>query len=369
MKIRITLETLYWIGYSFIVFADMFVNVKYLGMMTDYIVMTGIVLLLCYILFCHKSYRVNTILFLGITGLGFLYSYSIYQDFTVLRFIILLIASAEIDFNRIIKHDLGLKLFFLLVVMSLSVMGMCQNTIFIRGNQIRYTLGFIHPNTAGFYIMTTMMEYIYIHREKLKRLHFAIIVLVGIFVWTVTGARGSMVAIIILFAGLIVQKIGNDHYYLEKVGKHIIQYIFPYITLSVLLFIWAYDIGLPWALRLNEIISFRLQYFTYYYKNYSINLLGNPVNFYNGVLDNAYLMLLINYGVIAYGLYCILYCRKMKELYVKKDYPYIVILMALAMYGMMENTIIKAAYNVFLMSFTSVLFKKQYRAIPQKEHL
>lgn len=358
MKTKITHETLYRIGYSLIVLSDMFANVKYLESMTDYIVIIGVAILLFHIIYCGRKYKVATMLFWGLLGILFLCSYSIYRDFTLLRFIVLLIASLGLDFDRIVKFDLKIKMIFLLTVMLLSALGMCLITEFVRGNQIRYTLGFFHPNTAGFYIMIIVMEYIYLHRGDLKWRCFLILIFAGAFIWTVTGSRGSVAAIVIVCVGLFLQKIRSRHYNLNKLGKSMIQYIFPIVTFLVLLLIWAYDRQLPWALKLNAIFSFRLQYFTYYYKLYPLNMLGNRVSFNKGALDNAYLALLIHYGVLAYGLYCILYCRKMKELYEKKDFAYFVILVAIAMYGVMETTIIKAAYNVFLVSFTSVLFQK-----------
>ena len=207
MKGKIKLEILFWIGYFLIVFSEMFINVKIVCNYTEIITITGLLFLIVYMLFLSKYYTKKDFwLMILLFGMS-IYTYFICRDFTIIKFLILVYCLKNISFDRLIKKDFYIKISLFVILILLSILGLCNVISFNRGTTIRYTLGFIHPNTAGFYIMLLVFEYMYIYKEK-KSINKMSIIIIGICINSLlTDSRSSVLALILLAGSMYIFKI------------------------------------------------------------------------------------------------------------------------------------------------------------------
>lgn len=78
----------------------------------------------------------------------------------------------------------------------------------------------------------------------------------------------------------------------------------------------------------------------------------------NLFLDNAYMSILIRFGVVLFIIFCWGYLYNMYFQYKKGNYIMVIILFLYSVYGIIENGIYLMSYNFFLLSFADILFYK-----------
>ena len=104
--------------------------------------------------------------------------------------------------------------------------------------------------------------------------------------------------------------------------------------------------------NLNKTLSGRISIQNYYLYNYKIKLFGQNIN-YKMSLDNAYLRLLINYGIIGYSAFLLILNKMLKES--KKQNNLYFIIISLLFYGIMEWFLIRPGLNIFLVFFSTII--------------
>lgn len=354
MKGKIKLEILFWIGYFLIVFSEMFINVKFVCDYTEIITIIGLLFLIVYMLFFSKYYtKKDFLLMILLFGMS-IYTYFICRDFTIIKFLILVYCLKNISFDRLIKKDFYIKISLFAILILLSIFGMCNITSFNRGTTIRYTLGFIHPNTTGFYIMLLALEYMYIFKEK-KSINKMSIIIVGICINSLLAdSRSSVLALILLAVSILIFKIFKNILN-SRIICFIIKNFMIILTILSLFISVSYLNNEKWAIDLNDKLSNRLFYLSNSIEKYDVKAFGNEIPA-NAIIDNQYIFFLLNFGFVFYIVYYILFYMKFKELIKSKNNLLLILLLILLVYGLMEKTVFKASYNVFILSLSSVLF-------------
>lgn len=92
---------------------------------------------------------------------------------------------------------LSVKLFVLIVVIALSILGLINDTSYVKLGGISHSLGFFHPNTLGSVILSTFFD-CFILFKNLRKQYFAFFLLVVLYV----GYRLTFSRTFILMAGL-----------------------------------------------------------------------------------------------------------------------------------------------------------------------
>lgn len=352
---KLTINCIFWIGYTMIIFAEMFNNIPFLEKNNDFITLIGLIIVCGYILIKNKSYNTKFVLIFSFVIFISILTYLKLDDFTILKFMMLLLAMKTIDFSDFVKHDFKIRIFMSIMVFLCSCIGLCGVTSFYREGTVRYTLGFIHPNIAGFYMLLIGAEYIYIN--KAKKHFFIIPIILCAIINFITDSRTSLLAMILIILGSCYVKFSKNKLGNNRIIRIIIKNLFLIITCFTIVVIVLFDKQNNFALFINNKFSNRLTYFSYFWNNYSANILGNNLTSYY-VLDNAYLQLILRYGLISYIFYYIMYKKRIDKAFKDTDYYLIIIMVCMMVYGFTENAMYKSTYNIFLLSFSDVIFKK-----------
>ena len=229
-------------------------------------------------------------------------------------------------------------------------------------------MGFSHPNVFGTFVLSIMSEYIYLRYRKLNILDVAIIVIAIWIIGYYADSRTSQMClgILIIFC-LFVRK--NEKKFGKKINNVVSNTFFICAAISFIsAFLYSRNNWL--MIKINEIITGRLNFIVQFFKEYKISAFGNEIIIIGTklssetglkpwILDNAYSLILLRYGIITFlmlGVYLNLFFKKAYE---NKEYIIISIMLVFLLFGLLESGIVKVEYNIFWLYFSKLLYNKK----------
>lgn len=229
-------------------------------------------------------------------------------------------------------------------------------------------MGFSHPNVFGTFVLSIMSEYIYLKYRKLNILDVAIIVIVIWIIGYYADSRTSQMCLgILIIFSLFVRK--NEKKFGKKINNVISNTFFICAAISFIsAFLYSRNNWL--MIKINEIITGRLNFIVQFFKEYKISAFGNEIIIIGTklssetglkpwILDNAYSLILLRYGIITFlmlGVYLNLFFKKAYE---NKEYIIILIMLVFLLFGLLESGIVKVEYNIFWLYFSKLLYDKK----------
>jgi len=229
-------------------------------------------------------------------------------------------------------------------------------------------MGFSHPNVFGTFVLSIMSEYIYLRYRKLNILDVAIIVIVIWIIGYYADSRTSQMCLgILIIFSLFVRK--NEKKFGKKINNVISNTFFICAAISFIsAFLYSRNNWL--MIKINEIITGRLNFIVQFFKEYKISAFGNEIIIIGTklssetglkpwILDNAYSLILLRYGIITFlmlGVYLNLFFKKAYE---NKEYIIILIMLVFLLFGLLESGIVKVEYNIFWLYFSKLLYDKK----------
>ena len=349
----------FYIAYTLLLLKIICGEAKFIEDIGEYITLIELILLGISIIIHIKAYSKNEIIIMGVISSILLYSYTITKNSNIIILYSFLLAMKNIDFEKFIKYDIKVKILFLILNLVLIYLGFLENKIFYRDNgSVRQTFGFASPNSFGGIIMSICFEYIYLRRNNLNN-YMLIGMLIISFVLEITCNSRTAEICIMLLAILLV--IFRKKIYLKK----IIPYIPIILTAFSLILVYLYGKGCSFALWMDNILSTRLQCAYNFFDTYQVGLFGKEFLKtdvwlgYMNTLDNAYLYLILNHGILIY-LVTIIMNIKLLDIAIKNNNRVLVaILIVFSIYGLMERGIFFITYNVFLLCSKDIFLKNQ----------
>ncbi len=265
-----------------------------------------------------------------------------------------------------------LKCVFFALMMSMAcIVGLCLigkigNEIYYRNDGIvRYSLGYQHPNTLAIRIFELCAVFVCILQGKLRYIHSVVFFIIMFFIKYVTDSTTAVLLMgLMAFLTLFICYANNSgkkkigylrrfvRFWIDKM-KYIVI-IMPILAIFIVLnSSWLRDM-------VDGTLLSRIEQATFYYNVYGVKLLGSKLELNNNIknwslytnlytLDNAYMYMLLGYGIIAFVLF--VYAEiKMFVLFSKeKNYAILMILALYAVYGFVEVALIRIDMNFTLL--------------------
>ena len=313
------------------------------------------IFVLCFILQL-PTYKLKEILIIaGILLLGLIVA-SKSADYLLVKLVIFLLAAKNVDFRKIVRFDLKIRLILIVLVMLLCKIGVAEDVIFEFEGFVRHSLGFTNPNTLGCAILILVFDVLYMTKMKLGLISTPFVVALMLFLYFFAGCR--TVAILIILALLVC--VINTYF------KKLICNNFTKTILSLLLIICAamtficlnlYENGNSLMLSLNDLLSNRLGIISMFNKAGGFSIFGQSFDIARS-LDNAYAYACFHLGVVVFALFAIGYFFLIRKLYKMNDIALVLILSLLMIYGLSEHLWINADYNVFMLVWSLLIFNK-----------
>lgn len=272
-----------------------------------------------------------------------------YQSLIILEIVLVAINCINKDFSKIVKYDMIIKIFLLITIITFYIVGWTNGNyeVIMRDNTIRNSLGFFHPNTLAMFFMVITFEYLYLNKSKMSIFKFLVVLVLSVIATKITDSRTSLYCTI----GLIIAIIFNVKQRKKIFNKKFLNFIISNCFLIFLLLSFIISImylnGITYANKLDILFNNRISYQAFFVKNYPITLFGNNV-IYDITLDNGYLKLLLNFGLIPAIIYAFIYLFNFKK-GIQRDSVYMVILIFILIYSLCESSMLYVSYNVFFL--------------------
>lgn len=176
-----------------------------------------------------------------------------------------------------------------LVAVSL-LLGIQENEVYQVGNRIRHKLGFENVNSASMFLFTLLTAYLLHRGEKAGGLDLASVMVLEVISFLFTDSRTPLLGLILMVALYLV---------IPRIPENVTRWLARVAV--ALLFLTPYLWPLPVVNSdlVNKILSLRPMYCDAYFRD------QNALTFLIGgsrlkELDNGYLLLMFNTGVIVY---------------------------------------------------------------------
>ncbi len=292
---------------------------------------------------------------------------------TLFQLYILILGGYRVDFDKLSKKVLIFEGGFIGIIILLSLLGIIPNREFTRAGQsvIRYSLGFKFTTYPALLAWSLSTVYLYLKRGKLKKSDYFWVLIVNLFFYILTDTRNELFCSVLT---LIVFGL-HQHGYLKKfyrltefVGKY---FMIGLVLLSITL-AFTYKYSNPILRQLNIFMSNRLHLAQKGMENYGITLLGNDIAWVGlsdvyeqtakqkefNYVDNSYLNILYQYGILVLMLVTYGYYKLSKNAAKEKDYYLLYILIILYFHSFLNPQLLLISYNLFVLKFADVLLPK-----------
>lgn len=271
----------------------------------------------------------------------------------------LVIAAKGTQFDNIYITYFKAQLFSLITAIATCYLGLSQNIVsyFSYGNG--YSWGMHHANNLAFIIATLYFGSCYLYLREKRWIQLSIAVVLTLIVWNVTVSRTACVLIVsypIINGFIAFAKITNS----SKILKYIKQIVLVLAFLSII-------IALNYTIFSDGIFSdntFRSRFMFGYnlLHEQGIHLFGSKIEYIGTVearrlgtesiiLDNAYLKLLINYGILSTIIVIYLLTQNINKAYKARNFELLSIMLIYVISGISENGGITVIGNITLLYY------------------
>ncbi|GAA0768007.1 hypothetical protein GCM10008908_07740 [Clostridium subterminale] len=230
------------------------------------------------------------------------------------------------------------KLILVIIIFILSLFGLNSEHIMYEYERgIRFTLGFTNPNTPSMMIFDVVIGLIYIHNKDKKIIFISTMLVLGVFYYTNTRTL-LLVYIYCLFILMLNSKI--------------LAFLKPIIIRSFLIcFVLSIVFALFHESSLNSFFNRRPELIYKFLTFYKLNLFGYSRDGLSISVDNSYLRILVELGLVYFTIHSVLIKRMIKKMFLYEDYLGIKIIMSILLYDIFEQFSI--AHGSILLVFLS----------------
>lgn len=225
---------------------------------------------------------------------------------TILKLILFVLAVQGTGEKRILAYFYRSLILGTVIVMLSAFGGLTTLTYYSRFKQA-YSFGFQNPNTVPVVLFAILSAINIAHEDSLKIKHIILEFVATLLFYYFCKGRTAFYICMLMFLLLIIRKPLQNTKFLKVVAWPF-QFLFLILAAFSYYITMMYQAGSTQWQNFDFLLSGRLYAWQSYYKLYGISIFGSRLNTeYYGALDNAYLQLLLKYGVVAFILYAAIF--------------------------------------------------------------
>lgn len=278
------------------------------------------------------------------------------EDNYILVIILFIIAARGINAKKILCFSAIFNILVCIVTVTGSLVGIIDN--YIQLGRDREYLGFTWTTTSVMLFSYFVFVYIVIKSGKLNILEFLIITMINIWFYCRTNTRFAFLIVFVTVAMFFV----FQHFYQVRIWLN--NYKVFFVILPWLFFAFIFTISICYSdknymlVKLNGLLSNRLQQCKLAFSQYGISAFGRPVTWVlsdqttekvpANYVDTAYLQVLIYYGVAAVMILLIFSSILIYRAFESKKYSLAVCFVFILLFGLTER-------QLFWIEFDSLL--------------
>ncbi|MBQ6587458.1 MAG: hypothetical protein IJI01_02125 [Butyrivibrio sp.] len=280
---------------------------------------------------------------------------------------IFIIAVKYIDLDKTIKISYIVQGLMTLLVIYMYYAVIIEETVTYRGSLLRHSLGFIHPNQLGVRVFLLIICHCYLRRNRIGILEYIIVSLGAWVVKRVADSKTAFYALVILLVLLLVYGIAKRFDNGKEIFSNSMIMIFfaaNIISISLSVFnIMSNDL----LKKIDIYMSRRFSQCHRTYQYYGLSIFGKDIQLlvkrnivspiYHFWLDNAYMAILLRYGIVVFFIFMGLYLSTMIYLRETGECKLLMIPALYSIYGIMENNFFSMSQNFFLILLSYSIYR------------
>lgn len=304
----------------------------------------------------------GTLVLIAIGIITFIYS----RGPTLLKLILFFYAVKRVEKEKVMKYFRISLLIPSVIVAASSLLGITN--IQYTGLKMALSFGMLNPNTVPVIIFAIIVAYNLEHEDDLNYWDIFIEVIVASLTFYFCRARTAGLVLTGYFLMIIIVKWWGERRFVRFLLLPF-QFFFPICSgISIALSI-AFRSLTPFWITVNNLTSGRLLAWSRYLDTYGVSLFGNNVVLNRGSLDNAYMQLLIKYGLIVFVAYLVLFVIVSKFAYKNHRMVLLVSVLATEMYCVAEFGPLLANFCPVLIYLACILINEQDTMFYQKDQV
>lgn len=326
-----------------------------------------LILLMIHIIF-FQDYQIKELVIIALVSFPIIYATSLANYNTLLSTWIFVIASKNIDLKKITGIAYYVQLIMVIFVLVLFFNGYVDESAIYRGTILRHSLGFTHPNQLGIRIFLIFICRCFHRKDRLNILDAIVTFIAAIVLNVVTNSQTSVYCMIILSIIICAYELATR----MRLNMNVWSNFFIVLAVAsnfASVFLSITDV------RRNSLFKSVDDYMSHRFSQchrtigfYGINLFGQDIKLtvkknitgviYHFWLDNAYVALILRYGVIVFFIFSTLYICTLIYLKRTQQFLLIAIMGLYAIYGIMENNFFSMAQNLFLLTLSYPIYHR-----------
>lgn len=283
-----------------------------------------------------------------------------------------IVASQNTDFDEIIRIAYNVLLVMLLVVILFYFAGVIPDPLYYRGNHLRFSFGFTHPNTFGARLFQLVACRCYLRRRRLRWWDSVVALALAFFAYVVPNSQAATVGILLVCVVML------GIYLKIKLPVWCLVTFAACIPAVSVVLSWINVREYPLLARIDRMLSSRFTCVHIVWQRYGVTLFGHRIyvtpqeRALIGLkqslwLDNAYGHVLLRYGAAVFLLFVAGYLYTIYW-HGKRCHGVLVgILLVYALYGVEEIYLQMLSYNVFLLVMAPILYNKRAESVTLSE--
>ena len=302
-----------------------------------FLMLRGISLLLI-----DKKYSYKSILI----SIPFLISLYFCKSVYLIQSLAFILCAYKIDKNKVIK----IIIYSSIITFFISILGSLMGIVNLNIEYYRFRLyfGFKHPSYFSIHYLAIIFGIWYLYLKDKYLSSTIIFILSAIFLYFVPNTRTSSIILLIFPIILLISKyIVNSN---NKIFKYLIILLPIIFTLLSLILMFVIK-GAP-SNSFLETFTIRFTRANSYYQTCGIHLFKSSMLW----LDNLYLFLLEEFGIICTIVYISLLTLLNINLIKEKNYYILSIAIFFLIYALMDNYGINLRFNMSLLFIPNILF-------------
>ncbi len=278
---------------------------------------------------------------------------------------IFVLASKDIDIEKILKYTLYTYIFMNLFVMISYFCGFIVEIVIERNGIARHSFGWTSASQFMIIIFQIIALYLYLRRKKLNIYDFIVSFILLMICYYFTLSRMSLLCSLLLLLLFILIRYTKISKLFDKlkVLVYIVPFILAFIFISITIAFPKYGLD-----KIDVILTGRLFYGKEAIKEYSIKPFGSEIKYYGqradgeleehpyNYIDSSYVKVLINYGYLYFILTMILIVFLNHYAFKNKNYYLLAIIIVIEMYVTIDSFLVCIELNPWLLYLLSYIY-------------
>lgn len=277
-------------------------------------------------------------------------------DFGLFKFWIIAAAAKDESVRETVAEFVWIKGISIAVTLVLWRAGILPELQYANGTDGYYnTYGFCHRNVLGANVTILCLAWFYLHYHKIKLRQVVIWSAAAVLTFCLSVSRTSIITIFLIIAAMFgFQKKERDILKHPKLETIVLGGFLGILLLSIMGTICYSPNISVWAV-IDKIFTKRLRFSNYCFREYGLSLFGQKIPFVSSIqaqntnvdkliLDNAYMRLILYYGIVPAALFLTVYFKALKRSVREKDCALLVSLVVFAVYGISERYMLDVYY-------------------------